>query len=153
MKRFLLFLLLLIVSGPLWAYDFKVDGIAYDITSSSEKTVYVTSGSTSSETINIPNKVVYKGTTYTVTSIGDNAFNDWSNLTSITIPNSVTSIGIYAFSKCSSLTSITIPNSVTNIGEYAFSECKRLKSVTIPNSITTIENSTFFLCYGSQTRT
>ena len=146
MKRFLLFLLLLTVSGPLWAYDFKVDGIAYGITSSSEKTVYVTSGSTYSETINIPNKVVYNGTTYTVTSIGDDAFNGYSNLTSITIPNSITSIGKRAFNKCSRLTSITIPNSVTNIGESAFSYCIRLTSITIPNSITTIENDTFSTC-------
>ena len=135
----------LITSIP--AFAFKVDGIAYDITSSSEKTVYVTSGSTSSETINIPNKVVYYGTTYTVTSIGDNAFKEYSNLTSITIPNSVTNIGKYAFYKCSSLTSITIPNSVTSIGENAFAGCSSLTSITIPNSITTIENATFWMCY------
>ena len=81
-----------------------------------------------------------------VTSIGDSAFEECSNLTSITIPNSVTSIGDYAFSRCSNLTSITIPNSVTSIGDYAFSRCSNLTSITIPNSVTSIGDYAFSGC-------
>ena len=47
-----------------------------------------------------------------------------------TIPNSVTSIGDLAFSNCFDLTSITIPNSVTSIGNRAFSYCSGLTSIT-----------------------
>ncbi|MEZ7706531.1 leucine-rich repeat domain-containing protein [Prevotella melaninogenica] len=54
------------------------------------------------------------------TTIGEAAFKDCSNLTSVTIPNSVTTIGEDAFKYCR-LTSVTIPNSVTTIGEDAFS--------------------------------
>ena len=54
--------------------------------------------------------------------ISDDAFEDCSSLTSVTIPNSVTSIGEFAFSSCKSLTSVTIPNSVTSIGRGAFPE-------------------------------
>ena len=64
-----------------------------------------------------------------VTSIGDDAFEECTSLTSVTIPNSVTSIGNYAFNFCTSLTSITIPDSVTSIGWCAFYDCTSLKDV------------------------
>ena len=73
-----------------------------------------------------------------VTSIENSTFDGCTGLTSIEIPNSVTSIGNYAFGYCSGLTSIEIPNSVTSIGDYAFSGCSGLTSVTIPNSVTSI---------------
>ena len=81
-----------------------------------------------------------------LTSIGAYAFNDCSNLTSVTIPNGVTSIGEYAFYYCTGLTSVTIPNSVTRLGKRAFSYCRGLTSVTIPNSITSIGAGTFYGC-------
>ena len=73
---------------------------------------------------------------------------DFSGLTSVTIPNSVTSIGVHAFSGCSGLTSITIPNSVTSIDSSAFYGCSGLTSVTIPNSVTYIDESVFKRCSG-----
>lgn len=78
--------------------------------------------------------------------IGDSAFSDCNNLTSITIPDGVTSIGSGAFSYCSNLTSITIPDGVMSIGSYAFQGCSSLTSVTIPDSVTSIGNSAFSGC-------
>ena len=71
--------------------------------------------------------VVKEGTTI----IANNAFEDCSSLTSITIPASVTSIGDLAFYNCSSLTSITIPESVTSIGESAFLDCSSLTNIEV----------------------
>ena len=81
-----------------------------------------------------------------VTTIGENAFRDCSNLTSVTIPNSITEIGGRAFEGCFALTSVTIPNSVTTIGENAFRDCSNLTSVTIPNSVTEIGFRAFSSC-------
>ena len=61
-----------------------------------------------------------------VTSIGESAFEDCTNLESIQIPDSVTSIGESAFEDCTSLESIQIPDSVTSIGYNAFSGCTNL---------------------------
>ena len=75
-----------------------------------------------------------------VTIIGDSAFRDCSNLTSVTIPKSVTSIGVRAFYNCRGLTNAPIPYGVISIGDSAFLYCSGLTSVTIPNSVTSIGN-------------
>ena len=88
-----------------------------------------------------------------LTSIGDDAFYNCSNLQSVTIPSSVTSIGDNAFSYCSCLQSVTIPSSVTAIGSRAFYLCRGLQSVTIPSSVTSIGDYAFYDCRGLQSVT
>ena len=93
----------------------------------------------------IPETVEYEGKTYSVTSIGPEAFSDERDVTGVIIPNSVTSIGDKAFYNCSGMTSVIIGNSVTSIGEYAFYRCP-LSSAKIPNSVTSIGNYAFHWC-------
>lgn len=81
-----------------------------------------------------------------VTSIGNYAFEDCNNLTSVTIGSGVTSIGDLAFSGCINLASIVIPNGVTSIGEGAFAYCNSLTSVIIPEGVTSIGDMAFAEC-------
>ncbi len=105
-----------------------------------------TTSTSLSGALEIPSVVSSGANSYKVYSIGNNAFQSCTNLTSITIPEGVTSIGNSAFSYCSSLTSITIPERVTSIGGYAFSSCSSLTSITIPEGVTSIGTSAFRNC-------
>ena len=131
-RLFPLWLLLLVAVG-LSAYDFKVDGLCYNITNDT-LTPYNVEVTYESENVRngmvaysnlpssviIPKSVIYNENSYNVTSIGGGAFYGCTGLTSVTIPNSVTSIRDLAFYCCTGLTSITIGNSVTYIEYGAF---------------------------------
>jgi len=80
-----------------------------------------------------------------LTSFNNRAFLDALALTSITIPNSVTSIGEYAFSGATSLTSLNFEadSVLTSIGTGAFLGATALSSITIPNSVTSIGIASF----------
>ena len=82
----------------------------------------------------------------TLTSIGNNAFMNCSELKDLVIPENVTNIGEYAFQNCTGLTSISIPNGVTEIRDYTFYGCENLASISIPKSVSSISGTAFLEC-------
>ena len=79
------------------AYDVEVDGIYYNLVPNGN-VAEVTNGANKYEgDITIPSSIKVNDTEYSVTSVGNSAFEDCISLTLITIPNSVTSIAGYAF--------------------------------------------------------
>ena len=55
----------------------------------------------------------------------------------------VARIGEGAFSNCMNLTSVVIPDSITEIGDSAFQWCPNLKYITIPAEVTSIGKNAF----------
>ncbi len=152
--NFVGFFVAVLVSINLFAYDFEVDGIYYNINSNGTSVSVTFKDSTYnsySDTVTIPATVTYDGTTYNVTTIGIHAFSNCTGLTSIDIPNSVTTIGGYAFQNCTGLTTIDIPNSVKTIDYSTFHSCTGLTTIDIPNSVTAIYASAFQNCKGLKT--
>ena len=139
MKKVLTLLLCTCFAALSFAYTYTatVDGITWTYQVSSGKVTIGTGSyssaipSSTSGAITIPSRLGG----CLVTSIGDDAFDGCSGLTSVTIPSSVTSIGDDAFYNCSGLTSITIPSSVTSISDYAFYGCSNLK-ITVDSANT-----------------
>ncbi|MBR5715504.1 MAG: leucine-rich repeat protein [Bacteroidales bacterium] len=148
MKTKLLTLIAILLPMVATADVVEIGGIYYDLITKAKEAKVTKNPNKYTGNVDIPATVAYEGADYSVTSIDEYAFNDCSDLTSVTIPNSVTLLGSYAFSGCSGLTSISIPNSLTSLGTYAFSRCTGLTSVTLPNSLTSIGGYSFSGCTG-----
>ena len=96
---------------------------------------------------NIPASITFNDQEYAVTAIAPYGFQQ-SNFTKITIPNSVTSIGNNAFENAKNFTEIVIPKSVSSIGTGAFQWCEKLETVTFEagSALTAINDHTFKGC-------
>ncbi|MBR7123269.1 MAG: leucine-rich repeat protein, partial [Candidatus Methanomethylophilaceae archaeon] len=109
--------------------------------------VYAFKGCDALESIVIPDKVTTIGSFHaTQTSMNMGAFEDCTNLVSVTLGKSVELIGQRTFSGCSKLTGIVLPESVTCISNYAFYQCYGLTSIVIPGNVTEIGFSAFEQC-------
>lgn len=171
-RRLSLSFFALLISLLASAETVQIDGIWYSLVEKAKQAELTRNPDRKTKyrgNISIPSTIVYNGTTYYVTGIGDYAFNECHELTSVFIPEGITRIGIWAFYNCdrlstitlpesltiikdgaflvcSSLTSINIPESVTSIGERAFRECSSLTSISIPESVKSLEDGTFYGC-------
>lgn len=95
-------------------------------------------------TLTIPSTVYNDGVTYTVTSVGFNAFYNCANLEAVNMPTTLTSIGDYAFYQCSYIYHIVIPEGVTSIGAYAFYGISLAYDVSLPSTLTYIGERAFY---------
>ena len=125
-------------------YSINDDGVSVTVTGN----LY---GTAATGPLVIPETKTIDGVTYTVTTIGQNAFLGCSGFTgNLAIPNSVTTIGFQAFAECSGFTgSLSIPNSVTTIDFGAFGWCPNFTgTLTLSNSLTVIGDFAFYLDSG-----
>ena len=162
MKKFLLFMLGVLIALPGIARDFTYEyegqTLTYTVISESAKTCmtksgtegpngsYVEGGNYITGELIIPSVAKNGGVEYTVTEIGFGSFYH-NPLTSLTIPESVTTIGSRSFEGCY-LTSMFLGNSVTKICDKAFYGCEDLRSLTLPETVTTIGRYAFYECTG-----
>jgi hypothetical protein len=81
--------------------SFTLDYVAYTIISSSVVSVTAFIGPPLNWNLTIPSSVTNSGTTYTVTSIGNGAFLNCTNLISVIIPDNVTTMASADHTLCS----------------------------------------------------
>lgn len=151
-KRFLAIILamalcLALIPMSAFAADAHVSlsAIKYEVTK--ENTVTITDCAEGARgTLEIPATI----DNLPVTKIGDGAFRDCPQITSVTIPTSVTTIGDSAFSKCTGLTGVVIPDTVTKMGQMVFWDCNGLLSVNIGKGLKKIPSQAFDGCDNLQ---
>jgi hypothetical protein len=163
---------------PDFWYNFNNNNLAYKITDASLATVRVvrptnTGYSDLGGVLTIPEVVYNNNKSYTVTAIGDLAFDGCQAITSVVIPKTVKLIGRQGFYNCMALktvtfqnasqsaletieasaflynpelTSINLPQSIKTIKSSVFKGCSKLTSVTLPNGLTTLGEYVFEGC-------
>ena len=135
---------------------FKNLSISASAETTSSGFVYTVSGTTatitgytgSSEYLTIPSTITNNGVTYTVTSLGQNAFKENSTIKRVYISSGIKSIGTMCFYKCSNLTYISIPNTIQRMDSCCFQLCKNLTTVSFASNsiLTEIPTATFASC-------
>jgi len=147
MKKTFLYFLLAMLPLAANAEPVEVDKIWYELDEVDHTAVVVASGDEPyAGAIEIPTSIYYDKNYYIVKSIGESAFEECTELTSITISEGIESIELGAFYHCCFLESVVIPKSVKKIGASSFSVCERLTNVSIPGSVTEIGEYAFDYC-------
>ena len=103
--------------------DFTIEGGVITGYTGSDTNVVIPS------TYSISNGSIVAGTDYTVTQIGESAFEGNAYVTSVTLPDTIEAISDRAFSDCENLKNINIPINVTSLGTYLFDGCNSLETV------------------------
>ena len=152
--------------------DIEANGIFYNIVNDTQVEVapaWHNGANHYQGCIILPEKVYCDGVNYEVAAIAPRAF--WrSHVTEVQIPNSITRIGEAAFADAEDLSSITLPlglrsvsrymlagtriqhlvlpEGITDIGTGAFEDCTALSTIFLPASLRTIGNKAFGYCYN-----
>ena len=151
-KRLLLFRVFAVVTAMMCAlgagaYDFVSNNVYYDITGTNTVAVARQSqyGGGYSGALTIPSTVTYSGKTYTVTSVGRDAFRSCNYLTSVQLPTTIELIDTMAFYYTNAIKTITIPEGVKWIADWNFYVMDSLRSIDLPSTLQSLGSS----CFGS----
>ena len=149
----------MLMSMPMFAYDFQKDGIYYNIEGDHVAVTYSGKGVYQGK-VYIPYQVTFGGVTYPVTAIGEWAFEGGEDMTYLSIPSSITTIGEYAFVDCGSNIEVSIADLTAwckvqfgNEHSSPLSSAKRfylnnseVKQLVIPDGVESIPNYAFYQC-------
>lgn len=157
---------------PAFSEEFMENGINYRVASSTPPSVYVCrlpNGEHYSGDVVVPSSVEHEGIEYLVSGISNWAFENCSEITNISMPQSIKEIGESAFAGCSQLTHLSFPDSIKyleicvcygceklcslhlpsgiqGIGRSAFNGCKSLEEFVVPDSVKEIDGMVFKNC-------
>ena len=82
----------------------------------------------------------------TVSEIGDLQFCGFDKITELNLHNDIQKIGASAFAGCIELQNVTLPSSLKSLGDYAFSGCDKIKQIVLPSELTYLGAGAFSGC-------
>ena len=149
MKKLLLFLIVTLTVVTAKAQYLSIGNLKYYITDDYAYTLECVGLSSAGQSANpteidIPGKIEYGGSTYTVTNVGSSAFSGNTTISVLKVCYGVTSIGTSAFSGCTALSYVYLPSSVNTIGNYAFANTSKMAQFNYAaQRVPTVYSNTF----------
>ena len=149
MKKLLLFLIVTLTVVTAKAQYLSIGNLKYYITDDYAYTLECVGLSSAGQSVNpteidIPGKIEYGGSTYTVTNVGSSAFSGNTTISVLKVCYGVTSIGTSAFSGCTALSYVYLPSSVNTIGNYAFANTSKMAQFNYAaQRVPTVYSNTF----------
>lgn len=125
------------ITGTIEEYDGTYTGNASSVGELEKSFISSIDDSLGANTTKLPDNL---------TSIGQYAFYNCTNLALTKLPEGITSIGQYAFQSCTNLALTKLPDSLTYIGRNAFQTCTNLALTELPEGITKIDTAVFQSC-------
>lgn len=123
----------IVYSGDSYSYQISDDGKTFTVTGTGEIEGYKYNGFSFTNNTeqhenfsSVTSIVIPEG----ITKLGESAFNECFNVTSISLPSTLETIDNWAFCH-NNCTEITIPSSVKTIGKYAFEQNDNTKKLVI----------------------
>ena len=120
-----------------------VDGLKYACSAGGTTATVVYDDSYNTiQKVSIPESVTISGKTYRVTRVGNLAFYDCFNITSMSLPEGIESIGNSAF-RLVTLSECVLPSTLRIIGERAFEYVSNVTTMIVPEGVKCIGNYAF----------
>lgn len=94
----------------------------------------------------IPSQITHDGHTYSVISVGENAFAGSDELVSVQLPSTVRALSACAFLGCTALRQVALPENIQAFASCAFTGCTSLQQVTLPRHTDFVDTLTFYCC-------
>ena len=132
LNKLLLAVVMMVTAFGAWGQEFSIGDLTYKVIDTTNKMVEVsnvTSEGKTKSSITIPGRVTYSGTDYLVYRVGSLAFQNHTNLTSVTMLMGMHILFENSFQGCTNLATVYLPSTIAGIRSTAFSGCSKLKTV------------------------
>lgn len=103
--------------------------------------------------VTIPDRITFEKREYTVTKIGEEAFESNQIVKELVMGKNVTEISNYAFYACPFLEKLKLSDNVQIIGEEAFAECTSIENISWNQKIRVLGKNAFRACESLKTVT
>ena len=134
-----------IIEGEL--REISIDGINYSYVEGKDFATVITGAYTEMTSVTIPSSIIVDNSTYVVTTISKQAFENCEKIKELRLNEGLEVIEDGAFRLCHSLSIESIPSTLVSIGDWAFENCNGITNLDFPTGFKSVGKGAFATCW------